>query len=109
MLHITFNHDSYPLIYLFPQRQKQPIANIAQPGLNHALLINPLITAADPHLHPLLPLPARLLQPLFRCQNSNDNDPFDTPILQRVNGRLRCRTRRNDGIYDDSKLWLGLG
>ena len=109
MLHITFNHDLYPLIYLFPQRQKQPVANIAQPGLNHALLINPLIAPTNPHLNPLFPLPARLLQPLFGRQNSHDDNPLHTPVLQRVNRRLCRRTRRDDGIYDDGEFWLGLG
>jgi hypothetical protein len=55
--------SSYPLSYpthLFLQRHKQPIPDIPQSRLDHALLIHILITSPNPNLHTLLPLLARL-------------------------------------------------
>lgn len=86
------------------ERQKQPVSNVTQSRLDHALVVYLIVTATDPDFNAFLPLAAGLLQTLLGGQHTDDNDPLDTPVLQAINGSRRGGTSGYNGVDDDGEL-----
>lgn len=87
---------------LLPNRNKQPISNIAQPRYNHPPIIAPLIHSANPHLHALGPTGRRALHSIFRSQHAEHDYALHAPFAEKLDSRLGCATSRDYRVEKDS-------
>lgn len=89
---------------LLANGQEQPVTDISQPRLDHALIISLLITAANKHLDALGPRLGGLLQAALAGDDGADDDALDAPVAQGVDGGAGGGARRDDRVDDDGQL-----
>lgn len=103
-LYFLSEPDVLGIFHLFSDCQEQPVTNITQARLDHALIIRPFVAAANKHLDTLGPRLSCLLQPILTRNNGTYNDFLDTPIFERLNSGACRRTCSDDWINDNGKL-----
>ncbi|KAK4998773.1 hypothetical protein LTR66_002073 [Elasticomyces elasticus] len=93
-----------PPHHLFSNRQKQPIAHVAQPRLDHAPIIRLLIHTTNPHLDTLAPLFRRAPQTLLARDYGAEDDALDAPVAQGGYAGAGGRARGDHGVDEDGEV-----
>lgn len=89
--------------FLLPNSQKQTVAHIPKPGLDHSCRGQLLVQAGDVNLHALGPLARGLEEARLRAEDAEDDDPLGAPLAQGLDGSGAGAAGRDDGVDDDGE------
>lgn len=88
---------------LLANGQKQTVAHITQPRLQHAPGSQLLIQAGDVDLDALGPLARGPREAGLRAQDAEDDDPLGAPLAQGLDGGGAGAAGGDDGVDDDGE------